>query len=40
MSVVFQNLDFDTDNDNFEYLYVKYFGVLDDLTTCPVADSY
>ena len=31
MSVVFQNMDFDNDNDNLEYLFVNDFGNLDDL---------
>jgi hypothetical protein len=32
MSVVFQNIKFDNDNDNLEYLFVNDFGNLDDLT--------
>ena len=32
MSVVFQNMDFDKEKDNHEYLFVNDFGDLDDLT--------
>ena len=32
MSVVFKNMDFGTDNDNTEYMFVNDFGNLDDLT--------
>ena len=32
MSVVFQNIEFDNDIDNLEYLFVNDFGDLDDLT--------
>jgi hypothetical protein len=32
MSIVYQNIEFDTDKDNLEYLFVNDFGDLDDLT--------